>query len=250
MKKYFKSLLPTAIGLAVGLLSLTANAEFNLDKYRVVLDDSERRTDLKVYNTSDDFNSIRVQVVDMQMNENGEIVPAEDYAYSAKKMVRIGPRMAKNITPHTYQKFRVRARSGQEPGEFRTHILIEELLPPYEGEAKGMVIRPNLRMIIPVFIQRGKVDVSVTAADFDFSPTDNTLSFALKRQGNGSAFGNIVIENTQGDVVYRKHNIGIYRELEQRLFSVTLPPEVNSVDNFVFKFLEPDSEKMIFQQSF
>jgi hypothetical protein len=123
-----------------------SQCEFNLDKYRVVLDQKERRTDLRIYNTSDEFISFRVQLLDMAMNENGEIKPIEDYLYSAKNLVRVSPRMAKNVTPHTYQKFRDRARGVKEIGEFRTHLLIEELLPPFEGEVTGMIIRPNLRV--------------------------------------------------------------------------------------------------------
>jgi hypothetical protein len=140
-----------------------SQCEFNLDKYRVVLDQKERRTDLRVYNTSDEFISFRVQLLDMAMNENGEIKPIEDYLYSAKNLVRVSPRMAKNVTPHTYQKFRDRDRTRgvKEIGEFRTHLLIEELLPPFEGEVTGMIIRPNLRMIISIFIKNGNVDVEM-----------------------------------------------------------------------------------------
>jgi hypothetical protein len=176
-KRFLKSLLALLC-----LTSVSANAEFNLDKYRVVLDQKERRTDLRVYNTSDEFISFRVQLLDMAMNENGEIKPTEDYAYSAKSLVRVSPRMAKNVTPHTYQKFRVRTRGVKEIGEFRTHLLIEELLPPFEGEVTGMIIRPNLRMIIPIFIKNGNVDVEMRGelrVDDKDQVTSNSYQFAF-----------------------------------------------------------------------
>ncbi len=231
------------------LTSLTVNAEFNLDKYRVVLDQKERRTDLRVYNTSEEFISFRVQLLDMAMNEIGEIKPIEDYAYSAKSLVRVSPRMAKNVTPHTYQKFRVRTRGIKEIGEFRTHLLIEELLPPLDGEAKGMIIRPNLRMVIPIFIKNGTVNVDVSATNFAFTATDNTLNFDINRSGNGSAFGNIIIEDSNGEIIYRKHNVGVYRELAQRKFSIELPDTIQTRKGLIFKLLHPDSEEIILQQS-
>ena len=231
--------------VAMCLLSTLAQAEFTLDKYRVVLASGERSIDLRIFNTGEDYSSYRVQLLDMQMDEEGQLSPVEDYAYSAKQLVRIGPRMSKNLTPHTYQKVRIRARGNNEDGEFRTHLLIEELLPPYEGDLQGMVLRPNLKMIIPVIVQSGNVDVDVTADQFQFDAESHKLTFVIHRQGNASAFGNMVLVDPDGNEVFRKHNIGIYREIEQRHFTIDLPDGIASVKDYAFTFLQAESEMVL-----
>lgn len=248
MKFKLKNLLLTAAAL-VGLVSQPALAEFKLDKYRLNLGDSARKTDLRIFNTGKEFSSYRVVLMDMEMDQEGQLNPVDNYQWSAKKMVRVGPRLAKNITPNAYQIVRVRARGAKDVGEYRTHMLIEELLPPYEGDLKGMVLRPNLKVIIPIVYQSGKNDVTISAKDFSYTAETRELSFDIHRTGSFSAFGNVIIENQSGDVIYRRHNIGIYRELDKRQFKIELPEGTTSVKGLVFKFVDPETEEEFIRET-
>ena len=234
---------------SLGLFSLNVNAQFSLDKYRIVLDDSQRRTDLRLINNSDDFGSYRVQLVDMEMDENGQLKPTESYEYSAKQLVRVGPRLSKNVSPNAYQKLRVRARGAKAPGEYRSHLLIEEMLPPYQGDVQGMVMRPNLKVIIPVFVVSGELTGSVSADAFAWDAKEKQLNFTLKREGNRSMFGNIAIATADGVEVFRRNGVGIYREVDQLNMSAVLPESISSMTGLVFKFENPDDETVVFQRS-
>lgn len=235
--------------LCLSLASIGANAEFSLDKYRIVLDDKQRRTDLRVYNTGQQFSSYRVQMVDMSMDEKGNLNKVDNFAHSAKKLLRVGPRLAKNVTPQGYQKIRVRARGSKEDGEFRTHLIIEELLPPYEGDVQGMILRPNFKIIIPIFVTTGELKAQVTADTFEFNDKTQELTFMLHRTGNASVFGNIVFTNTKGEVVHRQNGIGIYREVDKRSLITKFPETVKSIKGLTFKLEKPDDETVLFQST-
>ncbi len=247
MKIKFKQILASVTALCA-LVATPAFAEFQLDKYRVNLSDSTRKSDLRVFNTGKEFSSYRVVLMDMEMDENGQLNPVEDYQWSAKQMVRVGPRLAKNITPNAYQIVRVRAGKAKAPGEYRTHMMIEELLPPYQGDLKGVVLRPNLKVIIPIVFRSGKPNITLKADDFAFDKSTRELTFAIYRNGNYSAFGNVIIENAAGEVLYRKHNLGIYREIAKRNFKVELPEGTDSMKGLKLKFVAPETEEEFINQ--
>jgi P pilus assembly chaperone PapD len=245
MIKVFRYLLIVGLSLS----AFVTQAEFSLDKYRIVLTDNERRTDLLLQNVTGQFGNYRVTLVDLQMNNEGLLEPVENFKYSAKRLLRASPRMAKNVTPHSYQKIRIKARAVSEPGELRTHMLIEELLPPYEGDLTGMIIRPNFKTLIPVFIISGKVTVTVSATDFVLNAKTQALTFTLKRSGNSSAFGNVVFYNASGETVFRQNGIGLYRELDQRIVTVKVDEKIQSLDGLVFKFERSVSNAVLFESS-
>ncbi|MCJ8270656.1 MAG: hypothetical protein MJK04_14790 [Psychrosphaera sp.] len=235
--------------LIIVTFSQSAHAEFSLDKYRITLDEKRKHADLRLYNTSSEFSSYRVKVIDMKMNEDGILTTTEKFTYSAKQLLRVSPRQSKNITPNSYQKIRIRSRGNKVPGEFRSHLLIEEVLAPYEGDIKGMILRPNLKMIIPIFVSNGKQQVSVKVTDFNFLPDTNELTFTIHRSGNRSAFGNILIESPQAEQLFRLNSVGIYREIDLRRMTVKLPENTTSVKDLVFKFEESDGATILFQQT-
>lgn len=87
------------------LQSLAAN--FKLDKTRVVLDESSRRDEIRIYNDSDILQSFKVTLIEMEMNEQGALVTVNKYANSAKPFLRVGPRISRDVKPHTFQKVRI-----------------------------------------------------------------------------------------------------------------------------------------------
>lgn len=229
--------------------SQSVQAEFSLDKYRITLNEKQKHSDLRLYNISDKFSSFRVQVIDMKMDEDGVLTAADKFAYSAKQLLRVGPRLSRNVTPNSYQKIRIRSRNSKVQGEFRSHLLIEEILAPFEGDIKGMILRPKLKMIIPIFVSNGKQQVSVNVTDFNFLPKTHELTFVIHRTGNQSAFGNVFIQNKQGERVFRLNSVGIYREIDKRLMTVKLPETTKSVKGLAFTFEGSDGTSILFQQT-
>ena len=130
----------------------------SVNKPRIMLDAKHNRDEFRIFNPTKEFQTYRLGIIDMQMDELGNINEVESLEHSARQLLRVGPRMGKNIAPDLYQSFRVMLkRKGLEQGEFRSHILMESLLPPAE-ENQGVVVRPNIRYSIPVIIRHGDLN--------------------------------------------------------------------------------------------
>ena len=153
---------------AVALSTSVSAANMTLDKHRIILTDQHKRDDLSVFNPTSDFQSYRLTVEDFTMTPQGQLHRSPDFAASAKNMLRVGPRLGRNIAPNNSQKFRVMLKGRNLPdGEYRSHIVVEALLPPMPAD-DGVYARPNIKYSIPVIFRKGQLVNNITSVARQF----------------------------------------------------------------------------------
>ncbi|MFT4929113.1 MAG: P pilus assembly chaperone PapD [Phenylobacterium sp.] len=227
-----------ATTLATVMPIMTMAGTLSVNKPRILMTDKNKRAEFKVFNTSPDIQTLRISLIDKQMDEQGEIITVEGSQTSASDFLRVGPRVGKNIDPKGFQKFRVRAKLSKMPaGEYRSHLLVESMNPPTEQSKAGISVKPNIKYSIPIIIRHGELnaEVAISNAQLSEKVSDNgekqtTLAFDMTRIGDRSVYGDFAVYQVTGDeTILIKALVGqaIYTEVEKRQFSIellTAPP--------------------------
>lgn len=203
-----------ALGILMAAALLTgrsAVADLMLHPSRVVLEGRQRTAQLEVINRSDTTNVYRVRLVRKRMTDVGEFVavdtplPGELFA---DDLVRYSPRQIE-LAPGASQTIRlmVRKPAGLAAGEYRSHLLFERL--PDVADVGAPVQKENTRkdldiqltalvsVSIPVIVRHGETSATVTLDDLRLESAANgepVLSLALRRQGERSVYGDLVVE--------------------------------------------------------
>ena len=226
------------------LPSLPQASNMSLNKHRILLDETTRRDDLLVFNPSSDFQSYRVSVEDFIMDDKGQLHRTKAFDASAKALLRVGPRLGRNIAPNQSQKFRVMLRKNNKDGEFRSHIVIEALLPPLPTDSQGVYARPNIKYSIPVIVRKGSfhATVAISSAKIVTNPNNNQpyLEMNFQRSGNRSIFGNLraYLQHNPEQILVKANSIGIYPEVEQRLVRLAINNPLPHSGILVIEFAE------------
>lgn len=233
-----------------GLVSTSfssAASNLSVDKPRIILDGKKSRDQFRIFNPTAEFQTYRVSVINMQMDENGNINEVEAFDSSAKDFLRVGPRMGKNIAPSQYQNFRVmlKRKHLKEAGEYRAHILMESLLPPVaEGEG-SIVVRPNIRYSIPIIVRTGELHAKIDLQELTAEQTEDDklrVRFAVTREGNRSIYGKVTARLAGGESpIFEAAGLGVYTELNKRYFSFTTDKNLPNSGELILSFEEdPD----------
>lgn len=230
-----------------GLISasfIAAASNLSVDKPRIILDSKKSRDQFRIFNPTAEFQTYRVSVINMQMDENGNINEVEAFDDSAKDFLRVGPRMGKNIAPSQYQNFRVmlKRKNLKEAGEYRAHILMESLLPPVtEGEG-SIIVRPNIRYSIPIIVRTGELHAKIGLQELSAEQTENDqlrVTFALTREGNRSVYGKVTATLAGSDApLFEAAGLGVYTELTKRYFSFTTDKALPTSGELILSFEE------------
>ena len=212
----------TAWAIMLSACAHHANAgNFKLDKTRIVLDEENRRDEIRIYNESDTLQSYRVSLIEMQMNEEGSLVEVEEYDRSAQPYLRIGPRISRDVKPHSFQKVRIIKSKSPKAGEYRSHLVVEAITQDPIKQVSGIFIRPNLKYVIPIFVRQ-----SQEAGELRFGAPevleDGKLTLNLSKVGQGSVSGNVVVLDKNNEELYRANQISIYPELSHRQLKTEL----------------------------
>jgi len=236
MKKIICSLL-----LTLSFVSLMANANtFKLDRNRVVLEQDVRRGEVRIYNTSDVVQSFKVTLIDMIMTPEGGLRVVDDYDYSAKQFLRVGPRVAKDVLPNQYQKIRLVKKNSIPEGEFRAHLLVESLSKTPIDEQGAVVVTANFKIVIPIFVKNTNEVTHMQVGDVSYHLPESDMSVYLNRLGKGHTSGNLVVRDKQEKELYRINQISLYPELKSR--EVLVPIKFASVKNKSLKIQVEDVE--------
>lgn len=230
-----------------GLVStsfFSAASNLSVDKPRIILDSKKSRDQFRIFNPTSEFQTYRVSVINMQMDENGNINEVEAFDDSAKDFLRVGPRMGKNIAPSQYQNFRVmlKRKNLKEAGEYRAHILMESLLPPVEEGEGSIVVRPNIRYSIPVIVRTGELHAKIALQELTAEQTSDDklrVRFAVTREGNRSVYGKVSATLEGSDTpLFEASGLGVYTELNKRYFSFTTDKNLPNTGNLILRFEE------------
>lgn len=202
--------------LAIAVMSFSAQASnFKLDKTRIVLDEETRRDEIRIYNESDGLQSFKVSLIEMKMNEEGSLVEVKDYEKSAKPYLRIGPRVSRDVKPHSFQKVRIIKKKTPKEGEYRSHLVVEALTQEPIKQVSGIFIRPNLKYVIPIFVKQGQ-EASELRIEPPTITEDGKLNLVLGKAGDSSISGNIVVLDKNNEELFRANQVSVYPEVERR----------------------------------
>ncbi|MCJ8271761.1 MAG: hypothetical protein MJK04_20470 [Psychrosphaera sp.] len=245
-----KIILPLLIAssMAATLPTKAFAGTLSVNKPRILMTDKNKRAEFKVFNTSAQVQTLRVSLIEKQMNEMGDIKTVEVSLTSAADFLRIGPRVGKNIGPKDFQKFRVRAKLNKMPkGEYRSHLLVESMNPPTEETKPGIFVKPNIKYSIPIIIRHGDLHAEVAISNAKLSETvlenadkQTVLTFEMSRIGDRSVYGDFTFyQVTDGKATELTQLVGqaIYTDTDKRLFEINLelPPTKGSQLKIVFK---------------
>lgn len=192
-----------AAGFIIALVSVNASANLLIYPIRVSFDETERRAEMTLSNTSSQTNTYRLGWAEKQaLSEGGYRDLTEEEAKNlpiASSMVRFSPRQV-TLQPGERQLVKLSLRRPRDlpEGEYRSHILFKAVPPEKKEDDDGNTktsINIVLSFAVPVTIQQGKynTEVSLQAANIAYNPAAGTrkLTLELARKGLHSAGGDI-----------------------------------------------------------
>lgn len=174
----------------------------------------------------------RIMLELRRMNAAGELVevpeaeanPAEKAALA---MVRYAPRRIV-LPPGQPQAVRITARPAPEllDGEYRVHMVFRSIpatVSPEEAErvrASGQVsirLQPVYGISIPVFIRKGRLDVSAQLGGVQLLRDANGGAIAVNvtRTGSRSVYGELVARDSKGQQLALVRGVAVYPEVTQ-----------------------------------
>lgn len=210
---------------------------------RIVFDGRRRYATLTLANTGEGPAVYRLSLVRMRMSLTGEITPVDsaekDEAF-ADTLVRFSPRQFE-VAPRSFQvvRFQVRIPAGLSEGEYRSHLLIQEIPGPGSNQEmvasaeSGIQIRltPVFGTAIPVIVRKGQPSAQVSFADFRYHPGASTkerpsLALKLVRGGERSIYGDLeclaVRPGHQPRLIGVVKGIAVYTPNRERLVDIAL----------------------------
>jgi len=223
--------------------SVETKAQGNLliSPRRLVFDGDKKTQELNLANTGKDTAKYLISIVEIRMKEDGafeEIKEPDPGQNFASKYLRFFPRSV-TLAPNEAQTVKVQLTKANElqPGEYRSHIYfraIPNAAPLGDNAAakdSGISVRltPVFGITIPVLIRSGESNTQIQLSDIAFKMVSDTvphISLALKRTGNMSAYGDIIVEyiSTKGTVteVGMARGVAIYTPNALRRFQFDL----------------------------
>lgn len=205
---------------------------------RVVFGERERMKELILANRGTEEEKYRISIVNKKMLKNGQFVEtdtAADGEFLAEPYIRFSPRQV-TLGPKETQKVRFMSRlpSDAADGEYRSHILIQEVPKPAQAESANTVASDELGINIsaifgislPVIMRKGDLDYAVTLSAPKLRRTQEAtyVDFTINRTGNKSTFGTVKVFAGAAEIGILK-NVAVYLSTPQRDISVALDPE-------------------------
>lgn len=216
----------------------TANRGIVVSPQRVMFVGNERVKEIVIANRGNKAAQYRISVVNRAMTEDGQIkeadAPAEN-EFFADDVINFGPRRVM-LAPRGNQKVRImsRLRGNAEDGEYRSHLLIQEIpeADPAENAAGqagtddlGINIQAIFGVTIPVIVQKGDLDFSAKLVNPRII-TENGQKFlkvTIERSGNKSLFGTVKVFTNDKEVGILK-NVAVYLSTPRRDVKVNIDP--------------------------
>ncbi|MFC1673504.1 molecular chaperone [Pseudomonadota bacterium] len=237
--------------LSIGLIALSPRmslaqgaGDLIVTPTRIVFEDRMRSAQVTLSNRGSATATFRISLIDMQMDENGEMREAQPGdAGSAVNLVRHSPRQI-NIAPGAHQVVRLALRkpASLAEGEYRSHMFFRAVPPETAGrsvtdetalEKNELRIQliPIYGVTIPVIVRHGALSVNAGIAKAVHLPASGELprrlQIALTRGGDRSAFGDLVAAyqapgGGEEIIVGRISRLAVYTPNEKRNVVMTL----------------------------
>ena len=223
----------------IPVLAQAANrAETTILPQRLVLEQGDRFVSLIVKNSGTATGQYTTEIIDMDMNEDGTITPAEADkprgSFSAIPYVHLAPRSF-TLAPDAYQTVRaiVRRPEGMPAGEYRSHIRVRlvnddvDATPPADNQK--IIVKANLVMIVPLIVRQGETSFAASLSSPKIIPAPGggrMLELYIERTGNRSAEGDLKVFQSQSGIlkeIAAINGLPVYHETARRLVRIQLP---------------------------
>lgn len=227
--------------LALFALPVAADAQVKgllISPKRVVFAKGERLKEVRLVNRGDDTQKYRISIVNRKMTQTGQLEPTDapaDNEFFAGDILRYGPRQVE-LGPKQAQSVRLMSRlpADAADGEYRSHILIQEI--PKAGEAEsvsgdaaddiGVNVQAIFGISIPVFFRKGDLTSDVTLSNPRIEKQYDSVyaTFDIERSGTKSIFGTAKVY-ADGQKIAILKGIAVYLSAPVRTISVEIPEE-------------------------
>jgi len=207
----------------------------------VLFDGRVRTQSVTLMNRGNTSQTYRISIVNRSMVPSGELVPIDHPAEGesfAGEFVRYSPHEIV-LPPGKPQvvRFMVQTPADAPDGEYRSHILFQELpsdsVPDVALQDKGTGLTVNVRAIfgitIPIVIRRGTLTASAKLSDLRLVQLkDNTPGVDLKinRSGSRSLRGNLTVL-VDGAPVGHLNSVGVFLSTPYREVVVPITAPVD-----------------------
>jgi len=227
-----------AIACLLPLSSYAQDRGLLISPKRIVFEKGDRLHELRLVNRGDSPQKYRISIVNRAMQKNGQLKPTDKPAaneFFAADILRYGPRQIE-LNPKEAQTVRLMSRiTGNNPdGEYRSHILIQEIPKPKDAQSVkdapadglGLDIQAIFGISIPVFFRKGDLsaEVSLTGPKVKKYNEDTYVEFDINRSGNKSIFGTAKIFENGTQIAILK-GIAVYLSASTRTIAVKIPNE-------------------------
>jgi hypothetical protein len=225
------------------------HAEVMMLPTRVVMESNDRYSTVVIKNVGNATGNFSVDLIDMDMQESGMVVPVEDgktEPYSAIPYVRIAPR-SMTLKAGEAQNVRLMLQKPEalEPGEYRAHLRVKidndnvsDNGQPVADTSKevNIAVKTKLVLIIPVIFRHGETSYTIQIDAPKLGRDANgasTLGMYLLREGNRSSMGDISITYVSPDgksqLMKFFAGVPVYRPTTKRFITVPLdvPKDIN-----------------------
>lgn len=203
---------------------------------RLELTEKDTGASVVLVNKGNEEQVYRISWYYLTATEDGSYKESSEPRADAKALhdiIRFSPKQVK-LMPGESQVVRlfISDKSKLPDGEFRTHLLFKgEASPFVRTEKNEKTLSVNLSVergvSIPVVFKKGAMP-DVGASLLTEQPKKTELGWVLplkiKKNGQGSAFGDLVIwdPKTQSEVT-RLNAVAVYSEIEQRTVQLAIP---------------------------
>ena len=249
MKKFIKITLFSVLFCATSwLFSPTVHAQTGnllIAPTRVVFEGRTRFHAITFSNRGTESALFRVTIVDMSMDENGDMKRIENpdkNFKSAARLIRYAPRQI-TIPAGGVQVVRLSLRkpNNLEEGEYRSHVYFRAIPSESTGrvvgaggarEPGGLSFRltPVFGVTIPIIVRHGKLAAKGGMSDLSYTPANGEkpakLGITLERSGDRSLFGDLVATyHPKGGsplVVGEINRLAVYTPNNKRRVTMTL----------------------------
>lgn len=216
-----------------------AQGDLLISPVRVVFEDNKQKEEISLVNVGNDTATYSISFLQYKMTEDGNFVliekPDEGQLF-ADPYLRVFPRTI-TLAPREAQvvRLQLRRKPDMAPGEYRSHLYFraeKETKPlgletPKDLKLMSVQITPVFGISIPIIIRTGEVKVVSTIDGLMIDKQLDTivkLNLAIRRSGNISTYGDIVVEyipsNGKPSEVGLVRGVAVYTSTNKRNFSV------------------------------
>lgn len=237
-------LLTALLLIVVFSLVLEVEANVTVNPTRLILENGQRSATIKLINPDDQTATYRVSLINLEMNQSGDIEELETAdssekrleSYYAEDLLRYSPRQVV-LPPRQAQIVRVQLMlpPGLEAGEYRAHMLFQEISTQSDVENDGetginIALRAIYGVSIPIIVRQGETWAELEMSDLKLRENRETgipeLSLTINRSGNQSEYGDIEVSFTDDSgektLIAAVRGTAIYTDVEKRDYKIGL----------------------------